>query len=310
MSRLVTLLFATAVALAGSESLPSRLQMANELIRQGRYQQAQVELQAVVGALEQTGAPVLLVQALNNLAALEIEAERYGKAEGFYRRSVQVWDQASAAEQAAEADPRFELVSMYVQAGWLKQAEVAAAEIRLTADRRQQIRYWGTTGDLRKAQRRWAEAGECYNRAILLAGEVGDRAMQGVLWNSLGVALSGQRQWSQAVKALERALLESEAAWGQEHPTLVTILTNLGGGYLEANQADRAGAALTRARDIAERSFGESSPVLYRILMLEAKAFRMTRQSSQAAIARRRAVELQKSFAERHMVDIRDLAGR
>ncbi len=285
----------------------TRLRRANELVLRGGYEQPKAELTALLREAEKTGPAGLQLGILSNLAVIEAEMERYSQAERLYLRSGQVWEQLPPAQRTAEVDPRLDLLSLYVQAGWLKKAERIAGEVTVAASRKQQIRALDGIGNLRCGQKRFAEAIEYYRQAIALAGDEGDEGTAGSLWNSLGVALARQRRLDEAVEAFERALSHGERAWGNQQPVLIATLTNIGGTCLDLNRLERAASALARARDLAEKTLGPSYPGLYRVLILQSRAFERAKCREEAKAARRKAEMLRSSLNSKYTIDISDL---
>lgn len=291
-----------------SDAPDTRLQRANELLLLGSYDQAQAELQALLRQEQSSGQPALVPIILNNLAAIEVEMERYSQAERLYLRSMRAWEELPPADRKAAADPRLDMLSLYVQAGWLKKAELVAAQLSPASDPRQQVFVLDALGSLRAAQKRFDEAVAYYRQGLQLAEVDAGGVSAGPLWNSLAVALVGQGKLPEAVSALERALVQNERVWGPQHPVLIATLTNLGGVCLQNNSLERAASALARARELAEKTLGTSYPGLYRILLLQARAFELGKQKAEAKAVRKQAEMIRRSLHDTHTVDINDLA--
>jgi tetratricopeptide (TPR) repeat protein len=78
--------------------------------------------------------------------------------------------------------------------------------------------------------------------------------------NQLGLYLRDRPQWTDARAALERALTIDEAAYGPDHPSVATTVSNLGGVLHALGDLAGARAAFERALTIDEAAYGPDHP--------------------------------------------------
>ena len=299
-------------ACLATDPVDEMLARADQLFRRGAYREATAVMNQALHRPGTGPSTRLTVTLLNNLASLQTELENYRESEKLYLRSLRIWEQLAEADRPSRPAIQQNLLSLYLQAGWLEKAEGAMRELtnRLEqAGPAERIHFLHCGGHLRRLQKRFPEAAVYFREAIALAGESGEAAY---LWYGLGALLLEQRQGAEAATALTRAVEIHERAGRREHPALVTALTQLGSAHLAAKRPAEAMIALSRGLTLAERCFGMSSEAAYRILVLEAQACDRLHQRAEARRIRGRAEAIRRDplNSRARMVDVEDLRQR
>jgi tetratricopeptide (TPR) repeat protein len=315
MSTVLILLWMAAVGPAGN-LVEERIRHADELLRNGAYQEALGELSKILVPLETAKPTRLLITVLNNVAGIQADLENYHDAEKLYRRALHMWDHIEPADRPSRPGIQLNLLAVYVQAGWLRKAERLVEEAGnelATADLQQRLPFLDCLGNLRRAQKRLEDSAGYYHEALELAQKTGREGTAGFLWNSLGVVRVEQHKMTEAVDAFERAVGAHDSAARREHPALIATLSNLGAAYLAESRIEPAQTVLDRARSLAERFLGVSHPAHYRILMLQARMFDRMNRKAEAKQWRRRAQSIRNQGPRdpaAFVVDIEDLRRR
>ena len=82
------------------------------------------------------------------------------------------------------------------------------------------------------------------------------------LLNKVGMYLHGRAQFAESTIVLERALAISEAAYGPDHPTVATYLSNLGNMMRDMGDLQGARQHFERALAIDEAAYGPNHPTV------------------------------------------------
>jgi tetratricopeptide (TPR) repeat protein len=112
-------------------------------------------------------------------------------------------------------------------------------------------------GDLCQSQARWAEAAAHYHAALAaIERSGGSPANRGAVHNNLALVYEGQGKLVEALAEAEAARALFEAGLGPQHPTLVTIVNNVGYYQLMLGRGDEARPNIERALAIGEAALG------------------------------------------------------
>lgn len=136
-------------------------------------------------------------------------------------------------------------------------------------------RTLGTLGWVLRAQERWDEALEAYERGRLLfeSAQAADLRLAPIL-GGLGLIRTQRGEHAEAIALQRRSLALREAGLDANHPDLVASLTNLGKALAAAGQPQEARPVLQRALSIQERTLGSSHSDLVELLDALADGYR------------------------------------
>jgi hypothetical protein len=113
---------------------------------------------------------------------------------------------------------------------------------------------WFNMGLVLKRSRRWADAAECYEQSIELAGEPGDPA-----WWNLGIAATALRDWPTARRAWAGYGIEIPPGDGELRMEMDTVPIRVGGDSLkEVNWCDRIDPARGIIMNVPHPATGRS----------------------------------------------------
>jgi tetratricopeptide (TPR) repeat protein len=234
--------------------------------QQGKYQQAELQLQRAIMLIEQIfgSEHMKLAEPLNLLGALYSTIGKYAEAETHFQRALTLCLRASSVDVDGLAASFNNLADLYRKQGKYEQAEPLYQQaLRLNETRYGQdhIRIANLLHNLAllyRAQKKYLQAEILYQRALpIYERTYGPESpdLANVL-NSLGALYSYQQKYSKVEPLLLRALVIREKVLGTEHADVGRTLNNLGNLYLQQEKYVQARQTLQRSLQIYTQSFG------------------------------------------------------
>ena len=139
---------------------------------------------------------------------------------------------------------------------------------------------------------RWEECEEQQRHALAEATALANATLVARASNELAQLLRRTNRLGEAEPLMRRALEISEAAFGEQHPTVVTCLNNLAILLQDTNRLGEAEPLMRRALEIDEAAFGEQHPTVVTCLNNLAILLQDTNRLGEAEPLMRRALEI------------------
>jgi serine/threonine-protein kinase len=222
--------------------------------RLGLLDEAEVLLGQSLAIRERAGGePLELAETLEGLGLVAWRQRRLDEAEGFYLRSLALFELLVEPRHRSLGRLSFHLGNLRRAQGRLPEAETL---LRRSVDILEQVESQGgemaeilaALGLVLKDRGSYAEAASTLGRAIALleSSVAAEHPRLAVLLSSLATLHSELGRHDLSLPLFERAYRIREAAYGPRDPEALAILNNLGIDYLELGQLDRADDALAR----------------------------------------------------------------
>jgi tetratricopeptide (TPR) repeat protein len=259
--------------------------------------------------------------AWNAMATMHDALGQFAEAEAAYRRALK-----EAADSTGKTGPEYALVlgnlgCWYVETGQPVAGEKLLREalaIYSAADPPDELRIAAARnglGEVLCTARKYKEAGPLLVSAIAVL-EKDPRALfeTALAKNNLGVVRSLEKNTEEARRLFLDAVAMIEQHWGQDHPMLVRILSNLASLEYRVGHREEAGERLRRALDIAERRLGPEHPVYATVLGSYAAFLRQQGDKSRAKVLEAQSTQILKDNDRRNglgaVIDVNSLRNK
>jgi serine/threonine-protein kinase len=147
-------------------------------------------------------------------------------------------------------------------------------------------------GASRRAQGQLEEARALFLRSRTLLLELGLPLRALNVEDGLASLLYDAGRYPEAEESFRRILDERRSSFGEEHPSLIMTLGNLGASQVQQNKIAEAEPVLQRVVELGGQAYGESSPRMLLPLKNLASLFWNTGRPSKAAPVRRRCLTI------------------
>ena len=282
---------------ATGSDIVERIAAADQNEQRGEYAAAQKILLELLRETDSSQAGDLQrAVVLNNLGSVYHYMDQDSKAEGCYRRSIDLYERNLGAGDQRTIRAYLNLALLYVETGQAPRAERLGLKTLLerqdaaAGDERVRARMLALLGAVKKSQRSYAEA-ERYCREALAVWErvepEGAETMRAL--NNLGAVYAESGRGNEALANYKRALGIGERTMGPEHPALVTLLANAGAAHYFAVGPAEAAPYYKRAVEIGEKTLGSQHSLVGKVMLSYASVLERIDRKAEAKEYRRRA---------------------
>ncbi len=205
---------------------------------------------------------------LNNSAYLYVYQRKYGEAESFFVKALEIIQKSSGKDHPNYATLLNNLAELYRDQGLYDKAEPLyqeALEIIETSLGKSHHDYVALLNNLAelyrdqglydKAEATLKEALEIRKKAL---GE--NHPLYVAFLNNLGTLYKAQGLYDKAEPLFKEALEITEKSLGKDHPSYATMLNNLAALYKDQGLYDKAEPLYQEALEIKEKSLGKDHP--------------------------------------------------
>jgi tetratricopeptide (TPR) repeat protein len=151
-------------------------------------------------------------------------------------------------------------------------------------------------------------------RSSLVKQQAADPALMCIALNNLGQLRYVQKRYGESVELYLDSLRIGQATFGEQHPTLSTLLSNLGMGYFKLGRLDDAEKFLQKASALCGQKLGEDHPACGEIVSNYSLVLRKLGRKHEANLLERRCQQIVQASRRRNGVDstinVSDLVSR
>lgn len=281
------------------------------LTRAGNYAaSAQAFGRALVAAEGANVGEGKLVELYDALASAYAEAGQYSESEHAYRRALALAERTEGRQSLEYALLVAGMAVLPTQTGngepVIDILSQAIAANRRTGSARERVILGVCLARIFVEARRYAEA-----ESVLVEAQSGtaglkttDPILLAELFSGLGVLRFHQRRYSESVDLDLKSLRLFEAAMGDQHPSLVTPLNNLGLSYFKLGRLNDAELTLHRANVVCDSTLGEDHATCGAVLEGYAVVLRKLNRKREAKAVAARSKEIAHAAQSRNGVGL------
>ncbi len=211
-----------------------------------------------------------LARVQHDLAWCYEEQGEYGKAESFYKRSLEIRQKAIGKKHSSVAATRNNLAGLYRLQGRYKEAESAykhIIDILKKYPKKNHLNLAVTLNNLAglyEYQKRYKEAEHLYHQAIfLLIGTGKKQTLQVVaIFSNLAGIYKVQGRYEKTEHTLKTSLEIIKDVLGENHPTHATLIQNLATLYREQARYEEAEPLYKSSLKVFEQALGKEHPAV------------------------------------------------
>lgn len=316
----VVLLSCAAVAGWAQSSAPVRpevarqLNEANEMRRQGRYNEAE---RILLAAARDGAAGMEQAVILSDLGVHYTTVGRYGDGEQTLKRAIRILKKLPGADaEQVLTNVTLDLAVVYIDLNRSREAEKLDLHRLLATLHHPEDRARAKTmlAALASSRGRFQEAERLYNELLAFWMEPARaercRPAIATALNNLGVLALWQGRTETARERLERSFEIWRTLEGPAGPGRMRSMANVASVYMEAKRYDDAALWLERATAAGRTTYGELHPITVRFQQLYAEALKKAGHKAAAREASRVAAEaraMMRTMTRSYTVDYRDL---
>ncbi|MCX6841728.1 MAG: tetratricopeptide repeat protein [candidate division WOR-3 bacterium] len=275
--------------------------LARTLRNRGRHDEAEVLCRRALGVMEQPGrAAALQLDAVNNLASVLIEEEKYNEAEEFARRALTISEKELGPDHSDTSDSLntlavlFMMQRRYAESESLLRRALANLEKNLGTNHPLVMITMDNLGMVLHHLCRYTEAESLHRRALRISEETlgpghPDTAL---VMNQLGTVLREQGRYAEAEPLLRRALAVFQKKAGPDHPYTIRMTSNLIGLLTKRGNYAEAEPMVLSAIATHEKKLGPDHPQTAHALHAAGLLYRDQGRYAEAETYLRRSLEI------------------
>lgn len=307
---------------AQSSSLQERIAQGLKFEGHGDFAQADRIFRDAASEAEHTGRPVLLAAALDGIASVDRDQDRYLEAESLLLRALALVERATGADSESTAKILWHLSGVYAESGrpsaaepFLKRYERIVLS-RVDANSVQAADDLGNLGRIYAARKAAGKALPLFERAIAILERQqkgNEIAMTRALLDRASVyAILGRASDAASDVECGGAVV---ASLPEAFPVLkIDLESTAGMVYTRAHRADEADAAFQEGIRVAESAFGPGHPLVAMVFKSYSQSLRTFGRKKEAAEYEKRASRIlaanHVSNPLGHVVDVEALRPR
>ncbi|MCT0223850.1 tetratricopeptide repeat protein [Synechococcus sp. CS-1328] len=246
------------------------IQQASELQARGAFAEAATLWEQVVAVMAQSRGsehPDTLA-AINNVAALRVQAGEYAKAEPLYQRVLEVKQRRLPPQDPSLATTLNNLAELYYLQGLYSQAEplfqraLAIREQAVGPNHPDTAAALNNLAAVYDGQGRFPQAERLYRRALAIREQTlgPEHPSTATSLNNLAALFDSQGLYAQAEPLYRRALAIQEQSVGHRHPLTASTLSNLALMLANRGSTQEAERLASRALEIRDAVLGPMHP--------------------------------------------------
>jgi tetratricopeptide (TPR) repeat protein len=263
------------VAAADSNYFVEKLQLADQHEQRGEYGAAEKLLIGLLREAEVSRTDDLrLATVLNNLGSVYHSLGESTKAEGCYRRAIQIYGNLLGAGDPRTIRSSINLGSLYVETR--QTAKAARLDLGTLVERQEsgarndldRAKALSVVGGVEKLQGNFTAAERHQLEVLAILEKLEPNGVENMrALNNLGAVYAESGRKTEALACYRRGLEIAETLLSPDHPGLVTLLANVGAAHYFALGPAQAEPYYRRALVIGESSLGRQHPLVGQIML-------------------------------------------